>query len=131
MEPITNADQLPDPGTRESNSLDFKKNYRKDGSFQHFEFGKDVAAMANAMGGTILVGAQEAASALKIYIPLSTEEADSTIRSIEEAVRDRCSPSPVVATTRIPYQTGHIVAVVGQLNWRNSLARSSLEAMVP
>lgn len=113
MEHVTRAEQLPEIGAPESNHLDFKKTYRRGtpDSFDGFELGKDIAGFANAMGGTILVGVQEAASVLHMYLPLDDDEARFTIRAIEEAVRDRCSPSPVVVTTKIPKDSGYIVAV--------------------
>lgn len=113
MEPITNPSQLPAIGTPETRSLDFKKTYAKGtpASFDGFELGKDVAALANAMGGAILVGAQEAASALHIYLPLDDAEAKATVRAVDDAVKVRCSPSPVVSAEKIAHGSGYIVAL--------------------
>lgn len=113
MDSITQEHQLPPIGAPETVSLEFKKSYAsaRTPSFDGFELGKDVAALANAMGGTILVGAQEVASALHMYLPRDDGETKRTIRAIEEATRDRCSPSPVVSMERIPYGSGYVIAV--------------------
>lgn len=113
MEPITNPNQLPVRGCPETNSLEFKARYKKSTTppFSGYELGKDVAALANAMGGTILVGAQEVASALDGYAPLSETDANETIHAVEQAVRDRCSPSPVVSQNKVPLDVGFVVAI--------------------
>jgi len=55
-------ESLPPLGTREAPQLDFKEQLGrvKGGSGpDYFELAKDVAAMASAYGGTLLVGACE------------------------------------------------------------------------
>lgn len=113
MVAITQTRQLPPLGSPETAYLDFKRTYATGTPLQYdsFELGKDVAALANALGGTILVGAQEVASTLHVYLPRDDDEVKRTIRAIEDAVRDRCSPSPVVSMEKIHYESGCILAV--------------------
>ncbi|HVW25070.1 MAG TPA: ATP-binding protein [Polyangiaceae bacterium] len=94
---------------RELLTLDFKAR----ASAERFELAKDVAAFANASGGTILFGADEdrATATLRAYVPLDEREAAKTERDVTEAVRDRCNPRPVIACASIPYGSGVVLAV--------------------
>lgn len=61
-----------------------------------FEMAKDVAAFANHLGGTLLIGAIESGEQLCRYAGLTQEEAGKTIRNYTDAVADRCWPRPTV-----------------------------------
>ncbi|WP_372518274.1 AlbA family DNA-binding domain-containing protein [Polyangium jinanense] len=75
---------------------------------------KDVAGFANASGGTILVGAVEDARVGKrvSYQPVSDTEARSVRRAYEEAVRDWCSPAPIVAVEELRLGNGGFMVAV-------------------
>lgn len=85
---------VPPIDERESLVLDFKNERPRSSSF---EPAKDVAAMANVQGGTILIGAVEGKGRLARFDPIKTKEDVSTIlRAYEHSVRDRCGPSPTI-----------------------------------
>ena len=115
-QPIQTPDQLPAIGDPETTILDFKaKPYgpSKKGSPPALEIGKDVAAFANARGGTLLIGACEkkGANTLESFLSLTPEGAEQASRDIDDAVKARCFPPPLVAVEKIPHDTGFVVAV--------------------
>ncbi len=63
---------------------------------------KDLAAFANHLGGSGLIGVVELDATVAHYKGLSKAEVTSLKRSVEEAVRDRCSPHPVADIVPIP-----------------------------
>ncbi|HXK19972.1 MAG TPA: ATP-binding protein [Polyangiaceae bacterium] len=108
LRPIDSEDQLPAVGrSNEHRGLDFKLQPSDDS----FEIAKDVAAFANAEGGTIIIGARGKGEHLAAYVPLSSDEASKAQRTYDQAVRDRCSPSPVFSVSAIPKDGGYILAV--------------------
>lgn len=100
--------KVPPLETPESLTLEFKTEVSLGGGFEQ---AKDVAAMANAQGGTLLVGAVEAGRRLVRFKPVAEAHAKDLSRAYEEAVRDRCVPPPVVAVEVLPCDGGHLVAV--------------------
>lgn len=119
--PIQEAAQLPDlRDATERFFLDFKRTYEKKlfpdakkDRFDHREMAKDVAAFANASGGTILVGAIEdqATGMVAKYAPLTKQVAKDISEAFDHAVKDRCSPRPVFDVVSLTKGTGCIVAV--------------------
>jgi hypothetical protein len=106
---IEQTADLPSEGTsRETLLLDAKANYDVS---KKFEMGKDVAAFANATGGTLLIGAFEDSSKLIRYRPLCASDAVAVRQSFEEAIRDRCTPLPRVTFSQITYDPGEILAI--------------------
>jgi hypothetical protein len=104
--PIESEMDLPALQTRERSDLDFKAAPTADA----FENAKDVAAFANASGGTILVGAC-GGDRLTAWKPLSSQDAKTCCRAYEEAVRDRCKPAPLFSIVELPFDNGIIVGV--------------------
>jgi len=104
--PINRREELPAPGTLESDVLDFKKEPSDDS----FEIAKDIAAFANASGGTLLVGVA-GGSRMVAWAPMKEPVARATIQLYEQSVRDRCAPQPVIATDLIPIDDGFIIAI--------------------
>lgn len=108
---ISRPEQLPPLGAFERETLDFK---RAQGAARGaFEYAKDVAALANHLGGTILVGAVEdrATATLVRYEPMDTAAARAVRTEYEQAVRNLCSPVPEVVVETIAHDTGFVVAV--------------------
>lgn len=103
---IERDSELPAIGARETTQLDFKAKPPTD----RFEAAKDVAAFANADGGSLLIGAVGGDHLAK-YAPLTLEQAKETERIYDEAVRDRCSPAPVFSFAEVPKDGGFVVAV--------------------
>jgi hypothetical protein len=92
-------------GTYESPTLEFKATVVESPSL--FELAKDVSAMANASGGTILVGGRGGNSQLVKYEPIVDDaRARNIALSFENAVKDRCSPVPSISVQSIPCPTG-------------------------
>ena len=84
---------LPELGTRETAELDFKKTTSP---ADKIELAKDVAALANTLGGALLLGANAPlpGSILVSYPGIPEEYADILETAYEEAVRDYCVPKP-------------------------------------
>jgi schlafen family protein len=103
----------PEVGTLEDQELDFKRRATgKDGKFDYLELAKDMAAMANAYGGTIVVGACEATKGtLSTYDPMEEKEAASVCNEYKTAQRDRLRPSVVVIPEVVPHEGGFLAAV--------------------
>jgi hypothetical protein len=107
--PIDLPRDLPEPGIAyEGVRLDFKAQVD---TTSRFEPAKDVAAFANAYGGTILVGAAADGECIKKYLPFSAGDASLVQRCYEESVRDRCRPKPLVSVVAIARDGGLVVAV--------------------
>ena len=60
-----------------------------------FELAKDVAAFANHLGGTLLIGAEESNGRISGYKGLSGPLLQKTRDEYSRAVRDRCRPLPI------------------------------------
>ncbi|TQF16117.1 ATP-binding protein [Myxococcus llanfairpwllgwyngyllgogerychwyrndrobwllllantysiliogogogochensis] len=111
FKPILTATDLPPIGaTREHYSLDMKAVMD---TSKRFEMAKDMAAFANSMGGTLLIGAVEdqATGTLAAYRPLSEFDAATTIKAYSETVINRCFPAPFIDSKSIPLNNGHIIAI--------------------
>lgn len=98
---------LPHGGSSyEKASLDLKGTYldEKTSKLKTFEMAKDIAAFANGMGGTILVGGYEDTNTglVGTYKAMSSEEAKTRTRDIDNAVADRCRPRPYHVVERLP-----------------------------
>src|SRR6185369_16093781 len=104
--PFEPQTSLPPIGTRESTQLDFKAKPTTD----RFEAAKDVECLANADGGSLLIGAA-GGDHLDSYKPLSTDEAREAQRVFDEAVRDRCAPAPLISFAQIGLGDGIVLAV--------------------
>jgi hypothetical protein len=103
----------PDLNAHETDTLEFKctvENLEGTGKVDRFELAKDVAGLANAQGGTIIVGAY-GGSTVKIYKPCDESTAKRVAREYEEAVRDRCRPSPQVSCGLVAHGEGSLVFV--------------------
>jgi Schlafen, AlbA_2 len=107
--PIEATDPLPPEGTLETNTLDFKGEPTDDA----IEMAKDVAAMANAQGGTLLIGAY-GGNRLEHYKALNSKDAKQTVARFDDAVKARCAPSPLVSPALIPRDAGFVVAINAQ-----------------
>lgn len=96
----------------ERNRLDCKARY-DDGDKRRFEMAKDVAAFANANGGTLLIGSVESGGILAKHVGLTTADATQTRRDIEEAVRDLVRPTPVIDFPEpVEIEAGKVVLIV-------------------
>lgn len=96
--PVRSAADLPNLGDAETNVLDFKGTILgKDGKPDLCELAKDVAAFANADGGTLLFKAFEDGrrAVLGRYEPLNAEEAKLARTAYSNAVAQFCSPAPL------------------------------------
>jgi hypothetical protein len=59
-----------------------------------FHKAKDVAAFANHLGGTLLIGAKETNGHLEHYVGMDPADASSVRDKFSKAVKDRCEPLP-------------------------------------
>jgi hypothetical protein len=107
--PITKPDDLPKPGEGyERATLDLKTTAVSRPGFHH---AKDVAAFANHLGGTLVIGAQESAGRVGQYVPLTETSASAIQAAFSQAVRDRCSPRPLIDFVRVAIPGGVVLAV--------------------
>ena len=82
---------LPAPGFAiERTVMDWK--VKADGT--PFHKAKDVAAFANRLGGTLLIGAKEEDGHLDRYVGMDVADAGAVRTAFSNAVRDRCQPLP-------------------------------------
>jgi schlafen family protein len=78
------------------------------------EMAKDVAAFANALGGAIIIGANEGATEPDYSSPLSSNHAAGIENEFDQAVRHFCRPSPTahVRTIPVPGHSAKVLLVV-------------------
>jgi hypothetical protein len=110
---IAKPEDLPPEGTRESPTLEFKAELcrlKVAGTPDYFELAKDIASMASVYGGALLLGAL-GGSQLAKYKPLSECDANEVCEAYQTAARDRCVPTPLITTEKIPVEGGFVVAV--------------------
>ncbi len=91
----------------EVDTFDAKIDYA-DKHKQDFEVAKDVAAFANHLGGSIVVGLNEHTAKVE---PLKLDRAKKLISTFEEQVRQRCSPRPTIEPVLLPVDGGHILVI--------------------
>src|SRR5690242_16146701 len=99
---IENIADLPPEGplserAREKSDLDFKQYTDPAKMWEH---SKDIAAFANALGGVLLIGADDASGQL-LYRGIAGQTVKD-IQAIYEGAAQRCSPSPIVDVVPIP-----------------------------
>lgn len=108
--PIKQWSDLPASAPRdlpESIALDFKADHARDAG----EHAKDMAAFANVLGGTILVGAAEKADSYERKL-LPVASAVAAARDYEDAARDLLAPAPMVDAVVIPFPGNGGLALV-------------------
>jgi predicted HTH transcriptional regulator len=110
--PWTDASTLPAVGAGpiERATLDMKLELP---TVDRFHMAKDVAAFANHVGGTLLVGVLEKGGIVRRHQPMTPVAAAALQREFDEAVRDRCRPLPVIdfASVPAPDAAGVVLAV--------------------
>lgn len=94
----------------EHNRLDCKVTYATPDRAE--EMAKDVAAFANANGGTLLIGVDEKFGLVTAVVGHTAERAGTLKREIEEAVRDWLQPKPVIQVELLPLDTGKFIVKV-------------------
>ncbi len=101
---IERTDQLPALGTSIERAVsDWKAPGQVDPK-KPFHMAKDVAAFANHLGGTLLIGACEAdqTNTLARWEGMTKERIDEYVEAFSSAVRDRCDPAPAIDFQSIP-----------------------------
>ncbi len=104
---------------REGPTLDYKGDVKP----QHWwELAKDVAALANHVGGVLLVGAFEnPATRCPNLAGLAPDRIADIRRAYEHIARDRCRPSPVAVPHVIPWKDGREMLAVNVEAYPNAL----------
>ncbi|HEY6476697.1 MAG TPA: ATP-binding protein [Polyangia bacterium] len=114
FKPVVTSADLPLEGTsRESGTYDFKRTVDP---AKKRELAKDVAAFANAMGGVVLVGADEDrdTGTLREYAPMPEAFAESVKAAYDRAITEFCRPQPIIDAVRVkapPPASGYVVAI--------------------
>jgi hypothetical protein len=108
--PVNRADDLPRVDTSsELPELDFKRTVDPTDSI---EMAKDVAALANTVGGSIIIGAETRGQRVTSYPGVPEGIARQAGESYETAVTSRCRPTPYLETRVLPCDTGTALLVV-------------------
>jgi hypothetical protein len=101
----------------EKTVLDLKERYDVQNVAHRFELAKDLAAFANALGGTVLVGVSEKSDQLgrktgriEAFVPVQDEQ--SLIKAATVAARDLCRPSITVEPEVIKLTTAEQAGIV-------------------
>jgi hypothetical protein len=96
----------------ESANLDFKETL--DPSRGKIEFAKDVAALANVLGGHVLVGVSTDMNRTRCtgFHGIEMDRATEITRVIEEQVKDRCRPTPIFTVRSLDVPGSSKVVVV-------------------
>lgn len=104
----------------ESADLDFKQTL--DPSKAKIEFAKDVAALANMLGGHVLVGVSTDMNRTRCtgFHGIENELATKITKVIEEQVKDRCRPTPIfnVRSFGVPNSSKVVVVVAVEASAR-------------
>ena len=97
----------------ETKNVDFKGSVPNVDGDAAFELAKDVAAFANAAGGSLLHCAHEDKKrrALGRYEPVTQAETAGIVRAYDFAIRDRCFPGISWSDARIALDRGFVVAI--------------------
>jgi len=107
--PIKNVNDLPQIGSRESASLDFKEQGYGKNESESCEAARDVAQFANHLGGTIILGAKENKGSLKEYVDVvDIEDHRTRIRDICAA---RIEPSVSIEPVEIDCGGKKVLAI--------------------
>jgi hypothetical protein len=69
---------------------------KKEAATSTFEMAKDIAAFANHLGGTLLIGAIEQGEVLRQYHGVPSKITGQVITDYQTAVANRCWPRPVI-----------------------------------
>jgi hypothetical protein len=99
--------------TSEGADLDFKATL--DPSKGKIEFAKDVAALANVLGGHVLVGVSTDMNGTRCtgFHGIDKELAAEITKTFEEQVKDRCRPTPIINVRSIGRDgTSKVVVVI-------------------
>lgn len=110
-QPILDVSELVAAATEfEKHTLDFKKEVDRDA---RAELAKDVAAFANHIGGTILVGVPNAgATTAAAYNPMTGKSVRAVQLAYEQAVDTHCNPHPSIEATPLQYARDKFVLAV-------------------
>lgn len=108
--PIEDASTLPQPGTEESEHVDFKREPWDRTDSGKLELLRDVAQFANHLGGSLVIGAQDSPDRRLIgYVDV--EETEKVERRVTQACYERLSPRVEVGCAILTTE-GHRVLVV-------------------
>jgi hypothetical protein len=101
--------------TSEDTSLDFKETFDPSkGNKGGIELAKDVVALANVLGGHVLVGVSTEMNATRCtgFHGIDKDLAAKVTKVFEEQVRDRCRPTPVFNVRLIDLPNAPRVVVI-------------------
>jgi hypothetical protein len=86
-----------------------------------FHKAKDVAAFANHLGGTLLIGACEKDGQLDAYKGMSPAEAGDIRNAYSKAITDKCQPHPAVDFEEYPAPSDQAKRIVAVNVWPSLL----------
>lgn len=98
FKPLVPPGPLPEPESAiELAAQDFKAQ----DTASKYERAKDMAAFANHVGGSIIIGAKEVDGRLRAYVGLAPKTAAESRRRFDEAATE-CTPKPTIDTVEFP-----------------------------
>ncbi|AEA59585.1 helix-turn-helix domain-containing protein [Burkholderia gladioli] len=96
----------------ESHTLDFKRDFPFDRDGR-LSLAADVVAFANTRGGDLVIGAEEAEGVITRFVPVTFDDRDAALRSLQSAMVDLIEPKIPglhLAAVASP-EGGHVVIV--------------------
>lgn len=117
FQPLVHGHEIPDVGAGwEGLHVDFKAHldaYRRAGKLDLREIAKDIAALANAYGGSILIGVDEdrPSGRVKAIKGVTPAEAVEARKAVDDARDRHCHPAPL-ASVDVVEKGAVLVAVV-------------------
>ena len=104
-------------GTAEGTTLEFKRDIYGRSDDDKKEFLKDVSAMANSAGGTLLIGIGETDGIATSIQPMAIS-VDPEILRLEQLLQDGIAPRIFGVTIRaVPVRGGHVIAIRVPRSW--------------
>jgi predicted HTH transcriptional regulator len=105
-------DSLVAAGMSESRTLDFKETWWEADEKGNRDICVDIAALANAGGGQILIGIKEIEGIAVSVSPVNKADVDKQVCRITATLNARIAPRLPAPTFRsVPYGNGHLVVV--------------------
>ncbi len=107
--PILQETDLPVLGSKcERSDIDFKAMVD---SSDTLELAKGIAALANTVGGSVVIGASTRGSQLLDYPGIAKKDAGKIPEAYEKAATNRCRPAPQVASNVLPRGSRVVVVI--------------------
>lgn len=110
--PITSREAIQEGKAYETLVVDFKERYALGKPTIKFDIAKDIAAFANAFGGSIIVGAIHEAATNTLTELCGIDDDSALEQMTAQAVARRCRPLPLWTLERFPVGNEKVLCVI-------------------